>query len=335
LTLSLYQISLPGLHYDEAKEAGVNAMQLLQSQPVTAFRGAVLRIGSLQLPLMVQDYIGALNVYLAIPFLALGGINVPALRLLPILTSALTLVLVYVFAREMMGQITAAVVAMLLAINPSFVFWSREGIFVTNITATLAVGSLLALRHWYCSRRSGWFYLTAFLWGLGLWAKLLFIWVIGATVGIGLLWWASNSWSQMSDRLPLRLGVSWKQALLAGASFLAGLWPLILFNLRTSGTLIAIFHNLGRSYYGVDNQAFGANLVMRLQQLRVLLRGDHFWYLGGVYANRFAPWITLALVVGGVLACLRKRSQPEAGRSLGALGWLLLFVALLILQSCF
>ena len=65
MVLGAYQLQLPGLHYDEAKEAGLNAMELITGQPVTAFRGTTVQVGPLRLPLMVQDYIGALNVVLA------------------------------------------------------------------------------------------------------------------------------------------------------------------------------------------------------------------------------------------------------------------------------
>jgi hypothetical protein len=61
LALGAYQLHLPGLHYDEAKEAGLNAMQLLTGQRVTAFRDAVVQLGPWRIPLMVQDYIGSLN----------------------------------------------------------------------------------------------------------------------------------------------------------------------------------------------------------------------------------------------------------------------------------
>ncbi|MBV7337650.1 hypothetical protein KFU94_57360 [Chloroflexi bacterium TSY] len=93
LLLTTYQLGLPGLHYDEAKEAGVNAVELLNGQPVAAFRNATLRLGDLQFPVMVQDYIGALNVYLALPFLHLTGIGVPNLRALSIVTGLLALIL--------------------------------------------------------------------------------------------------------------------------------------------------------------------------------------------------------------------------------------------------
>ena len=61
LILGAYQLHLPGLHYDEAKEAGLNAMQLVTGQPMTAFRDATVQFGPWRLPLMVQDYIGALT----------------------------------------------------------------------------------------------------------------------------------------------------------------------------------------------------------------------------------------------------------------------------------
>ncbi len=46
LALGAYQLHLPGLHYDEAKEAGLNAMRLVSGQPVTAFRDATVRLGA-------------------------------------------------------------------------------------------------------------------------------------------------------------------------------------------------------------------------------------------------------------------------------------------------
>jgi hypothetical protein len=42
IALAAYQLRQPGLHYDEAKEAGLNAMELITGQPVTAFRGATV-----------------------------------------------------------------------------------------------------------------------------------------------------------------------------------------------------------------------------------------------------------------------------------------------------
>ncbi len=320
--LGAYQLNLPGLHYDEAKEAGLNAMQLVTRQPVTAFRDATVQIGPWRLPLMVQDYIGSLNVLLAIPFLAVGGVNVIALRWLPLLTAALTLLLTWRVAWRLGGPWAAGVAALLLAANPSFIFWSRQGIFVTNLTALIFMASLLTALRWWTDRRPADLWLTAFLWGLGLYAKLLFVWAIGAMVAVGCLAWAverrgqnkkrklqtancksqtANCKLQTANCHPQSANCNpqsaIRTALIAAVCFAIPLLPLLVFNIRTGGTLSSIFGNLGRSYYGVDNAAYLVNLLARLKQLVTLLRGDHFWYLGEVYANEWVPWLAGGLVV--------------------------------------
>jgi len=310
LALAGYQLGLPGLHYDEAKEAGNNALQLLRGLPVQTFRGAGLRLGHRLLPLMVQDYIGALNVYLAVPFLALFDISVPALRLLPLLTAAVALVLLYILAAEAFGRPAAVIATLLLAVNPSFSFWSRQGVFVTNITTTLALASSLTGLRWWRHRRPRDLYLTAFLWGLGIYAKLLFIWVVGTALVlllIGRLWRkAGGKSAPPGNRLvPIHLA-------LVVLCFLIPLSPLIVFNLQTGGTLSSIFDNLSSSYYGVRNAAFAANLAVRLRQLFSLLRGDHLWYLGGRFANDAAPWLAVSLIAGLLLISLvRSLHRPR------------------------
>jgi len=318
--LAAYQLSLPGLHYDEAKEAGLNAMQLATGQPVTAFRGATVGIGPWRVPLMVQDYIGSLNVLLAIPFLAVGGLNVSALRLLPICIGALTLIVTGRVAQRLGGPVAAVVAVFLLAVNPTFVFWSRQGIFVTNLTALFFVLSLWTGLRWQQARRPADLWLTAFWCGLGLYAKLLFAWAIGALAVVALVAWGvrrrmagtaghavskSTSSRSTSNLQPPTSNLY----LIAAGCFLLPLLPLILFNLQTGGTVISVFGNLGQSYYGVNNRAYLPNLLTRLDQLRTLLRGDHLWYLGEVYANRWAPWLAAgSAALGGLLWAFPRRS---------------------------
>ncbi len=64
--------------------------------------------------------------------------------------------------------------------------------------------------------------------------------------------------------------------------------------------MASVTNNLGQSYYGVDNRAYLPNLMVRLGQLRPLLRGDHFWYLGGIFANPWAPYLAAGTVLLGV-----------------------------------
>jgi hypothetical protein len=307
LARGAYQLALPGLHYDEAKEAGVNAMQIVTGAPVTAFRDAAVRIGPVVLPLMVQDYIGSSNVALAIRFLALGGVNVTALRWMPLLLGALTVLVVWKLAGELGGPAAAGIAALLLAVNPSFLFWSRQGVLVTNLTAVIFMAMLLFAARWQRNGRTADLYLAAFLAGWGIYAKLLFVWALGGVVVLAVVVWLLNR--GIAPR-PSRRAV-----LIAGACFLLPLVPLVAFNLRTNGTLSAVFDNLGRSYYGVDNTAFLANLRTRIEQLGALLRGDHFWYLGEEFGNPWAPWLGGALVLAvlvGTRGADRRRALAPA-----------------------
>ncbi len=323
LGLGAYQLGLPGLHYDEAKEAGLNAMELLTGQPVTAFRDATVQIGRLRLPLMVQDYIGNLNVLLAVPLLAVGGINTVALRWLPLLIAALTLLLTWRVAGRLGGPVAAAATALLLAVNPAFIFWSRQGIFVTNLTVLLLVASLLTGLRWWQSRRAADLWLTAFLWGLGLYAKLLFAWAIAAMAGAAAVawllevrrrkaeggrWTARSAGVEAGSRPRTSTRALILTSALAAVFFLVPLAPLIAFNIRTGGTVATLFGNLGHSYYGVDNSAYLPNLQTRLQQVGALVRGDFFWYLGEMFADAAAPWLLLGLVaLAGVAWGLARR----------------------------
>ncbi len=355
LTLGSHQLQLPGLHYDEAKEAGLNAMQLVTGQPVTAFRDTTLQIGAWRLPLMVQDYIGALNPLLSVPFLALGGMDpadparsVVALRWLPLLIGALTLWLTWRVAHSLAGPLAATVAALLMAVNPAMIFWSRQGVFVTNLTALFFMASLLTGLRWWRAGRARDLCLTALFWGLGLYAKLLFIWAIGAMLVVAGFAWSIGRWrgrarhaatdeKPAADRRPRPAYGAYLAAFLC---FLLPLTPLIIFNLRTEGTFTAVFGNLGHSYYGVNNRAYLSNLNSRWFQLGALLRGDFFWYLGQAFGDLYATTIFAGLVAAGLLAGLvgLVRSDRGATASQTGLETLLLplaLLALIIAQSAF
>ncbi len=337
LTLSSYQLGLPGLHYDEAREAGLNAMELLTGAPVTAFRGAGFTLAGRTLPWMVQDYIGALNVYLALPLLALTGIGVPNVRALAILTGLVALLLLeravtewlryqrsfdqpgatppidadlLVFGRRpwrvAQPSYAGLITVTLLAASPSYVFWARQGVFVTNLMLPFVFLCLWQGVRWLRTGKASALALTGLAAGLALYAKLLAVWVVGP---FGLLlggWWLWLRWRKGNPSPRLTPGA----LLLAGGLFLLPLLPLLLFNLTTGGTFASFGGNLHESYYGVNNADVVGNLPVRWAQLVQSLRGEQFWYLGGIFANPLAPWLAGGVLLAGLWRNWRRVLGP-------------------------
>lgn len=302
LGLSLYQLDLPGLHYDEAFEA-VPAVQLLQGQPVTAFRQSGLLVGGRLWPWMTQDYIGALNTYLSIPFIWLLGPTPVALRVMSVGLGLVTLLLTARLAVRLTGPAWVGwVAALLLAVEPTFVFWNRQGVFVTAVTAPLGLAATLCWLNRFERGRWPWSLAGAFLFGLGLYAKVLFVWLIFGLVGAAVL---LNLGRLL--RSPRQVIAPLSPAELAGAALAFGLgcWPLIAYNLQTGGTWLSITEHSTTSYYGVNNLAFGPNLLERLGQLWTLLAGSHFWYLGRVGSDNLSPALFVGVLVLVVLSSIR------------------------------
>ena len=181
LFLSLYQVHLPGLYYDEAWDA-VSAMQIVQGLPTELQRGAGVDLFGRTWPLMLGDYQGIISTYLLVPFFWLGGINVTALRLFPIVAGVVTLPLTYGLARAWFGASVARIAVLLLAVSPSWIFWSRLGVYVVSELVPFTVGALLALTLWWRGGRWGWLALGAFLLGLALSTKLLGVWPLGGAL---------------------------------------------------------------------------------------------------------------------------------------------------------
>jgi hypothetical protein len=302
--LTTYQLALPGLHYDEAFEA-VPAMQLLLNQPVTTFRGNGLQLGGPLFPLMTQDYIGAINTYLAIPFFLLLGINPISLRAMAVAIGLLTLWLTYRLGKALYGPWVAGLAALLLAVNPTFVFWSRQGVFVTSVTAAIGLAAVLMGLYWWRTGAQRYAVAGTFLLGVGLYAKFLFIWLIFA-LALAAFLLNLHQWKRFAKRL-VQVPAGWSIF-----AFLLGSVPLILYNLQTRGTLRSVGSNLTTSYYGTNNLAFILNLLERLGQFAAVIAGSHLWYLGETYAN----WLSLVLFLAafGITVWFIIGPAPEGAR---------------------
>jgi 4-amino-4-deoxy-L-arabinose transferase-like glycosyltransferase len=325
LALSLQQLHLPGFYYDEALDL-VPMLELMQGRSPELLRG----IGVGPLPVMLLDYMGSLGGYLTLPFMWLFGPGYVSARAQPIFFSCLTIVLAWLLARRWFGDGVAAATVLLLAVNPSFIWFSRQGISVTSVMTVFSLGSLLLLDALMKQRESqesatgerasplsarllalG----CGVLIGLGLWAKLLFLrWVIVLVVmGVVFLLTRSPEVRRIQSQKAL-----WKALIpklcvvLIGVAL--GALPLIYYNavgLLRDGhawTIALLVSSLTQptQQFGVDNTAFFQNIHKAVDDARVFVDGSYFWYNGIPFSNVYAvPALVLSAIVGGALAIVR------------------------------
>jgi Dolichyl-phosphate-mannose-protein mannosyltransferase len=328
LLIGSVRIDRPGLHYDEALEAGLPAAQLLAGQPITALNGAALHIGGLALPLMVQNHIGAIQVYTALPFILIGGSTMAALRAMTVVVGALTILAVYLFVAQVYGEVAALYASLWLAAFGSFVFWSRQGVFVTSLAPCFAACALAAGAYWWRTPRLWLFGLVGLCVGLAIYSKLSALWLVNGV----LAWGAITAGRRLPGLLREWLGRRWRLLLAGLAGLLLGVWPLILYNLRSGGaTLRVVELNADRTYLGISNADVLGNLKTRLEQAADVVRsGDHLWYLGGTFPNQVAlASVLVALLV--LLGCC----IGEHGRGWRSTLLAPFLVLTVILQSCF
>ena len=316
LAYALRQLHLPGFYYDEALDL-VPMLVLLRGEQPELLRG----IGIGPYPIMLLDYMGSLGGYLTLPFLIAFGPGYVAARAQPIFFSCLTLALAWLLARRWFGAPIAAVTILLLAVNPSFIWFSRQGISVTSVMTVFSLGSLLLLdvaqerlAQGRPAKAIAMGLAAGLLIGLGLWAKLLFLrWVIVLVVmGLMLNWPA------------YRAHAGFKGVLAATALGSAlGAFPLIYYNvagwLRDGHpwTITLLINSLTQptQQFGVDNTAFFENLRKAIDDVRVFVDGSYFWYNGIPFSNVYAvPALVVSAVLGSSLAILRADALHKARR---------------------
>lgn len=341
--VAAYHWRLPGLYNDEAYDV-VPAMQLVLGQPVALNRGVGLHLFGRDFPLMISDYQGVSSMYVVLPLFALFGPGVGPVRAMTIGFGVVAIALTYLLGRRLFGRPAGLVAALLLASNPSFIFWSRIGVYVVSQVVPLALGASLAWLAWRRGGRAGWLLLAGLLAGIGLSTKILFIWFILAALSGGIAvwlvewWWPLDTAGRGRRRRPLRAKLAERPTygvrdlLAGGLGLLLGAAPLIAYNLASAGTFKILRANLGQTEKGVDNTAFLTNLTGRFAAFKTVLEGSYFWFLGDINANRLALPLFLVSAIGLMaLVCL----VPGYRRFRAATVFILILILAILVQSAF
>ncbi|MSP12201.1 MAG: hypothetical protein EXR62_04495 [Chloroflexi bacterium] len=323
---TLYQLDLPGLNYDEAHDA-VPAMQMVLGQSVNSL--AVVHFAGRNWPLMIMPYIGATSTYLFVPGFIWIGVSVIAMRLAMVILGIVSLVLIWGFLRDFMDDRVAALSTFLLAINPTFIFWSRMGAYVSLPLLPLSIGALWSLYRWYRSGRARYLILAGLCLGLGLSTKILFIWL---WVALGLGWLALSPW--LAPRRGWRTWL-WPLAraksvvwVLGGLALVVGGGMILLYNLTNLETLRLLVRNSTRTeLYGVNNLDVLHNLYTVFQvDFRTLLDGSWSDKIIGEQHTNILAVPAFLLAVGLICWLAWCRRLPYSTKRLAFLGILLISI---------
>ena len=242
LAAATFQLGLPGINYDEVLDA-VPAMQAVLSQPIDA--AGSLHLFGRDWPLMTMPYIGGTTSYLLMPGFALFGVSPIVLRLTTIAVGLVSLVLIWGFLRDFFDERVAGLSLLLLAVNPTYVFWSRMGAWVAQPLLPIAVVALWMLYRWYRTGKQSSLVLAAFFLGFGLTTKLLFLWM---WVALAIAWFVLSPWLDPTGGLrgwrrwlwPARR-VTPRGLVLSALALLISLSPIILYNLQGGGVTFDFF----------------------------------------------------------------------------------------------
>lgn len=334
LGFSLYQLNLPGFYYDEAFDL-TPMLSLMHGEPAELLRGIGLPFGSGVYPVMRMDYMGSLNGYLTLPFMAAFGSGFTAARLEPIFFASVTIVLAFILAHRWFGWQVASLTALLLSVCPSFIWFSRQGITVTSIMTVFSLGAwvLLDVGRKRLTEDGGrktadplassilrlWpFFLAGLCLGLGVWAKINFAWWIALTVVLCTVYLITHFRSLFPSPHPLISSSPLLPALvLVIVGFLIGAFPFIYYNIaglaqgQTPATLGLLFKALGNNTeYGVSNANFLGNVNKRIQDFATFLNGSYFWFFTFTFGNvlavpTFIASVVVLILVGSGLAPAR------------------------------
>ncbi len=204
-------------------------------------------------PAMLMSYLGALKIWIYKVIFRLSPPSVWSVRLPMVFAGALTVFLFYVLVRRFAGVRAALVTTALLAFDTTWLLTTTLDWGPVALQHLLLAGGMLCLYSFYEGGRRGWLAAGFVLFGLGLWDKALFAWVLAGLGAAALAVFPR----QIVTRLTAR------NVATAGLAFAIGCAPLLMYNLhRPLGT--------ARGTIRVSSDEFSKKLWM----VRISLEGS-------------------------------------------------------------
>jgi len=243
-------------------------------------------------PLMLMSYLGTLKAWLYAPVFALWPPSVFSLRVPVVVIGAVTIWLFFLLLRDISGRRAALAGAALLAFDTTFLLTTTFDWGPVALQHLLLIGGVLLLVRFHRSGKLVCLGAAFLCFGLGMWDKAIFVWMLGG-LGVGALVVFPRA---VFSRL------TWRNLAVAVLCFLIGSAPLIAYNAN---------HQL-KTFRG-NARYSTAELDKKLHLVRLCLEGSSL--LGYVVRNEPAasPGVPPSRLEAWSAALNDFAGEPESG----------------------
>jgi hypothetical protein len=328
--LALYRLRLPGVYPDELihylpAQALVDGGARPEVVPGT---GPALTLAGHSLQLMTMSYLGSLKTVILAPFVAVFGVTPSLMRLVGIAMGLLALAATYLFGRRLFRDPTVAALSVaLLALDPSFFFYSRIDWGPTDVMLLAKAFAAWQLLRWWDTGSRLSLALGSLTVGLGLWDKLNFGWIVAS---------AALALAVVAGREVVRR-LDWNTVLVAAGGFLLGVLPLLAYNLRSHFSSLSAVADVGKGSstlgaFPIDEPhapsgGLLSQLANRFEVLWRLLDGQEVARLVATSLPAHFPELSAAFLLGALVACTGIIARDRGSRESRVTLFLLIFGA--------
>ena len=327
ILLASYKIDLPGLYEDEAFQV-TPALEVLKDRVLLPNLYSCKMLGK-RFPLMLTPFSGAFNAYILIPIIHVFGLTVKAIRMSQIFFAALGIFLTYYLCRKLFDKNVAIISAILLAINPSFVLFNRQGLLVSSINLPIAILGILMISWWHSRQKKILLYGGFFLLGLPLFNDANFFWLILALSLSCLLVFKKDV-----DILFRNKRLSRDDIIVAFYFLLLGAAPFIWYNIQHWETIGVLTKNL-IAYYQSEGfpwyfKALRRNIEIFIFILSGAWNAGSYGYSKGII-NHVYPILFFVSLISTPLLAMKRKNIAVLKKAL----FLILTIVFILLQSPF
>lgn len=337
LALSIPNIELPGVYYDE----------LLQVLPAMATAGypvgddylnlprTVINIGRFRLPLLIMPWRGPTESMIFVPVFLMFEPSVVSIRTTYIVLGLVSIVVTFIWVRQMLGVRMATITTLLMATDASYIFFTRTDMGAVDTMMIIKMCMLICFSYWWKTGKARGFCAGAFLAGLGVYNKADFLWLIIAGVLVIWLFAFRQVWKRIRGK--------WGMLSLAGLLFTLGAAPFLVYVLLTGGgPFRKVFSSFGSTTaFGINNLDVLGNLTIQIKSFYQIVSGYealNFYTTSftGVQVPfqrlsvSFQPWVMVMAIIAPVALQLWRREPVNVRLAISlALAATVMFIIIL------